>query len=134
MPTEATRLARGAVTLRRDDGGPFLVAGDPSSISRALANVIGNALRYGKEARVAVRQKDGSVEAVVDDRGPRDSGAAARHGFRRLPPRQVVAQPQDGRPGLGPTIALGIVEQHGGTIEITSLASSKWIKAKLAWV
>jgi signal transduction histidine kinase/CheY-like chemotaxis protein len=87
MPTEATRLARGAVTLRRDDGGPFLVAGDPSSLSRALANVIGNALRYGKEARVAVRQKDGSVEAVVDDRGPRDSGAAARRGFRRLPPR-----------------------------------------------
>ena len=45
MPTEATRLARGAVTLRRDDGGPFLVAGDPSS----LANVIGNApaLRQG---------------------------------------------------------------------------------------
>ena len=49
MPTEATRLARGAVTLRRDDGGPFLVAGDPSSLSRALANVIGNApaLRQG---------------------------------------------------------------------------------------
>jgi hypothetical protein len=42
-PTEAARLARGAVTLRRDDGGPFLVAGDPSSLSRALANVIGNA-------------------------------------------------------------------------------------------
>ncbi len=61
MATEATRLARGAVTLRRDDGGPFLVAGDPSSLSRALANVIGNAPRYGKEARVAARQKDGSV-------------------------------------------------------------------------
>ena len=64
MPTEATRLARGAVTLRRDDGGAFLVAGDPSSLSRALANVIGNALRYGKEARVPVRRDNADSLAV----------------------------------------------------------------------
>ena len=35
MPSEVTRLARCAVTLRRRDGGPFLVAGDPFSLSRA---------------------------------------------------------------------------------------------------
>ena len=66
---EAARMSGGTITLE-GDGGPLLVTGDPTSLSRALANVIGNALRYGKEAHLALRQSPRAIEIIVDDKGP----------------------------------------------------------------
>src|SRR6201999_3173850 len=43
---EAMRLAGGDVTVRQQGDGPFIVSGNRAALSRALANVIGNALRY----------------------------------------------------------------------------------------
>jgi len=63
-----------------------------SILALARANVIGNALRYGKEALPLVRQNDGSVEAMVVDKGP---------GIRALgrDAVSVIAHPQDGGNG-----------------------------------
>ena len=70
-----------------------------SILALARANVIGNALCYGKEALLRVRQKDGSVEAMVIDKGP-GIRALGRDGV------SIIAHPQDGGHGLGFTIAL----------------------------
>jgi len=115
---EAARLAGGAATLCRDSAGPFLVAGDPSSFSRALSNVIGNALRYGNEARVAVREKDLEVEVIVDDAGPGIPAAERDAVFAAFHRGESSRSRKTGGAGLGLTIALAVVERHGGSIEI----------------
>jgi two-component system, OmpR family, osmolarity sensor histidine kinase EnvZ len=67
---EAARLAGGEVVLHRLGSGPFLVSGDRSALSRALSNIIGNALGYRREACVWVQRTGGLVEVIIDDDGP----------------------------------------------------------------
>ena len=47
---EAARMTGGRITLKRESAGPFAVAGDRAALSRALSNIIANALRYGRVA------------------------------------------------------------------------------------
>jgi len=116
---EAARLAGGEVALHRLGGGPFLVSGDRSALSRALSNVIGNALRYGKQARVWMQRNRGMVEIVVDDDGPGIPQKDRRAVFTAFHRAESSRSRSTGGTGLGLAIVLGIVErQHGGAIEI----------------
>ena len=117
---EAARLAGGEVTLHRLGGGPFLVSGDRSALSRALSNIIGNALRYGTQARVWLQRSGGMIEVVVDDDGPGIAPADRRAVFTAFHRGESSRSRSTGGTGLGLAIALGIVErQHGGFIEVT---------------
>lgn len=40
------------------------------SMERALANLVGNALRYGNKARVSVKCSDKVLKLIVEDDGP----------------------------------------------------------------
>ena len=116
---EAARLAGGEVVLHRLGNGPFLVAGDRSALSRALSNIIGNAMRYGRQARVWVQRTGGSVEIVVDDEGPGIPLADRQAVFTAFHRAESSRNRSTGGTGLGLAIALGIIErQHGGSIEI----------------
>lgn len=114
---EAARMSGGTITLE-GDGGPLLVTGDPTSLSRALANVIGNALRYGKEAHLALRQSPRAIEIIVDDKGPGIPAAQRQAVFAAFHRGDASRSRDTGGTGLGLAITSGIVEQHGGSIEI----------------
>jgi len=116
---EAAQLAGGSVSLRREDEGPWLIHGDPVGVSRALGNVISNALRYGGEARVAVGRRGVHIVTTVDDRGPgipQPEREAVFVAFRR---GETSRSRETGGSGLGLAIARGVVERHGGTIAIS---------------
>jgi len=116
---EAARLAGGEVVLHRLGNGPFLVAGDRSALSRALSNIIGNAMRYGRQARVWVQRTGDSVEIVVDDEGPGIPLADRQAVFTAFHRAESSRNRSTGGTGLGLAIALEIIErQHGGSIEI----------------
>jgi two-component system, OmpR family, osmolarity sensor histidine kinase EnvZ len=120
---EAARLAGGDIVLHRLGSGPFFVAGDRSALSRALSNIIGNALRYGRQARVWVQNQgtgiNRMIEVVVDDDGPGIPPADRRAVFTAFHRAEASRNRATGGTGLGLAIALGIIErQHGGTIEI----------------
>lgn len=122
---EAARLAGGDVVLHRLGSGPFLVAGDRPALSRALSNIIGNALRYGRQARAWVQQNSGMIEIVIDDDGPGIPPADRRAVFTAFHRTESSRNRATGGTGLGLAIALGIIErQHGGTIEIADAPSS----------
>ena len=74
---EVARMTGGEITLDRDDLGSFFVAGDRSALSRALSNIIRNALRYGKVAHVVVRSHGDAAEVAADDEGIRHPALAA---------------------------------------------------------
>ncbi|MGA7807021.1 sensor histidine kinase [Bradyrhizobium sp.] len=117
---EAARLAGNEVVLHSLGRGPFLVAGDRAALSRALSNIIGNALRYGHRAQAWVQHRQGMVEVTVDDDGPGIPPADRQTVFRAFHRGEQSRNRATGGTGLGLAIARGIIErQHGGFIEIT---------------
>jgi two-component system sensor histidine kinase SenX3 len=99
------------------------VRGDASALRRVFQNLVGNAIKYGAEARwigVRARFTGGSVEVSVTDRGI--GIAAAEQGkifdpFYRAP--DVVAAQIQGA-GLGLSLVKRIVEAHGGHVSLES--------------
>lgn len=116
---EAMRLAGGDVTVRQQGHGPFIVSGDRAALSRALANIIGNALRYGGRARILIQQSKAMIEIVVDDDGPGIAAHEREAVFKAFHRAESSRNRATGGTGLGLAIAHGIIErQHGGSIAI----------------
>ncbi len=93
-----------------------------AALDRMLANLIGNALRYGRSADVSVTVQGEHVHVCVDDHGP------------GIPPDQLEAvfQPfyrvegsrsrETAGTGLGLYIARDLAERSGGTLTLANRA------------
>ncbi|MBK6886153.1 MAG: DUF4118 domain-containing protein [Tetrasphaera sp.] len=113
---ELGEAARGVVVDAPADLPP--VVADPALISRALVNIVANAVRYspgGRVPRVVVREAGDRVEVAVVDEGP---GIPPADRERAFVPFQRLGD-TDNRTGLGLGLALsrGLVEAMHGTIE-----------------
>jgi len=128
--TDLARLVDRAIELhaaepglkidRRIDPNLPPVPVDPDLVSRALKNVVANAVdavregavRTGLEPHIAIgaRTVDGMAEIEVADNGPGLSDESARHIFEPY----FTTKP-DGT-GLGMTLTYRIIVDHGGTI------------------
>jgi two-component system osmolarity sensor histidine kinase EnvZ len=115
---EAAQLAGGKVALTGDGDGPWLVHGDPVGVSRALGNIVGNALRYGGEARVTITRRGANIVTTVDDRGPGVPPAEREAVFSAFRRGEASRSRETGGSGLGLAIARSVVVRHGGTIAI----------------
>jgi signal transduction histidine kinase len=94
------------------------VNGDAAALTRAVQNLIANAIRHGKDgAWVGVRaERSGSGVAItVEDRGP---GVGARDLPHLFEPFYRGANAAARGTGLGLTIVRQIAETHGGTIDV----------------
>lgn len=88
----------------------------PHALSRALSNLIGNALRYGGHVWVRAGSRPDAVEILVDDDGPGippEKREQVFKAFQRLESSRNVAT---GGVGLGLTIARDIARGHGGDV------------------
>jgi signal transduction histidine kinase len=100
---------------------------DAARLERALANLVGNAVKYSAARRAAVtvtisRQQDTRGEwAVVEvqDRGIGIPAADLPHIFERFHRATNVSDRLPGT-GLGLAGAREVVEQHGGEIRVQS--------------
>ncbi len=92
---------------------------DPGLLERALANVIGNAVRFspdGMQPRVTAGTIDGVVDVRVVDRGP---GVPRDERDRLFVPFQRLGDSAQGDGvGLGLAVAKGFVEAMGGEVEV----------------
>jgi len=103
------------VDLRLPDPAPTLSL-RPMSIKRCLANLIGNARRYGRHVWIGLRHIPGAVEITVEDDGPgipADRREDVFRPFQRLDPSR---NPETGGVGLGLTIARDAARRHGGDV------------------
>ena len=99
------------------------VLGDRLALRRVIANLVDNALVYGKAAHLSIDADSEFVTMLVDDEGP------------GIPPdqRETVLEPfvrledsrnrSTGGAGLGLAVARSLVDAHGGTISITEAPS-----------
>ena len=96
---------------------PCTVRGDAERLSRAVTNVLGNALKWSPEGRaVEVSVAQGSV--VVRDHGPGIDEADLPLVFERFY-RSPAARGTAGS-GLGLAIVRHVVDAHGGSVEATN--------------
>lgn len=114
-----------------DAGQAVSLAGSKSAVlpgrrlalKRAFGNLIENALKYGKSARVTVVEHGDMVEVKIADDGPGIAPAdidRALAPFVRLEPSR---NPETGGFGLGLPIALAIIQGHEGKLTLTNGAS-----------
>jgi two-component system sensor histidine kinase MprB len=117
---EVERMRRHAAGIRFElEAERCSVHGDPERLGRAIANVLGNALKWSPEGgSVEVRVAEGTI--VVRDHGPGIDEADLPLVFERFY-RAPAARGLPGS-GLGLAIVRHVVEAHGGAAEAANAA------------
>lgn len=108
---------RARVLLTQD--GDVRVCADRLQLERVVQNLVDNALHHGPEpsaVEVTVARDGDHVTLSVRDHG----GGISEGGRERLFTRYGRGEPRRGSTGLGLWIVRGIVEGHGGTVEVDS--------------
>jgi two-component system, OmpR family, osmolarity sensor histidine kinase EnvZ len=138
---DAAAFAREAVADAVRGGGEAVFAGAegggrislrPMAVRRALDNLIGNALRYGRRAEVSVSVMDRSVRFTVEDDGP--GIPVAQRDLAMRPFARLDAARNQNRGtgvGLGLAIAADIARQHGGVLRLGESARLGGLRADL---
>ncbi|WP_054004748.1 ATP-binding protein [Cypionkella psychrotolerans] len=91
----------------------------PQAITRALENLIGNAVRHAKRVEVSLQVSDRVLRFIVEDDGPgiaKDRRDEALEPFKRLDPARNPNK--GGGVGLGLSIASDIARSHGGALRL----------------
>lgn len=103
--------------VHREETG--LMMARPVAVTRAVENLIGNAVHYGARAEVQVHLLPGQVRVRVEDDGPGIPEARreeAMRPFTRLDPSRN--QNTRSGVGLGLAIASDIARKHGGSVDL----------------
>lgn len=125
---DAAALVEAAVEEFRDTGQPVDFTGPdrlvatlrPTSIRRAVRNLIDNALKYGGSAQVSVAARQGHLDISIADSGPgipEAELACVTDPFYRLEPSRNRST---GGTGLGLALARTIAEAEGGRLELAN--------------
>ena len=101
---------------------PVIYECQPGALKRALTNLLGNAVKYGKRARAAINSTPRAMEITIDDEGPgipEDELARVFQPFYRV---ESSRSRETGGIGLGLAIALSVVQAHGGELKLSNRA------------
>ena len=90
----------------------------PTSLKRAIRNLIENAVAYGTRARVHLERKAEEVVIVIEDDGPGIPEADLERVFEPFVRLEESRSRETGGVGLGMAIARSIVRGHGGDVTL----------------
>jgi signal transduction histidine kinase len=95
-----------------------LVSADRDRVLQVLSNLIGNALKHARGTPIDIELRKNGKHAIiaVRDHGPGIEASALPHVFDRY----WHGRTKKGGAGLGLAIAKGIVDAHGGKIDVDS--------------
>jgi signal transduction histidine kinase len=102
----------------------------PALLRRALTNLVSNAVKYGKRARITLRLANGNPCILIDDEGP---GLPLDQLERVFDPFVRIDQSrgsETGGVGLGLSIARTIIRAHGGEVTLKNLPNG--LRAEVA--
>ncbi|HXA38114.1 MAG TPA: ATP-binding protein [Phenylobacterium sp.] len=102
------------------DGAPVTVDGDPVALQRLFSNLVDNAVKYGGEARIHVRQAEGAAVVEIADAGPGLSPDELGRVFQPFYRTDASRNLDNGGVGLGLPIARSTARAHGGDVELMS--------------
>lgn len=129
QPTELLALVQSLADDFAETGQPVVVQGrllvastEPTTLRRAVGNLVGNALRHAGDASVTVHADGGVPCIAVDDHGPGIPEAELQRmlePFARLDPSRSR---QTGGAGLGLHIARTLLQAQGATLTLANRA------------
>lgn len=99
---------------------PVILDCQPGGLRRAIVNLLDNAVKYGKSARVALTVSPDAIRIVIDDDG---SGIPEAELPKVFEPFYRVEQSrgrETGGVGLGLAIARSIAQAHGGQVTLAN--------------
>lgn len=121
---EARHLAQGQ-RFEISELAPTIVTGDPDRLKQLFLNLVDNAIKYTPPTgriSASLRTANGYAEVVIRDTGIGIASADLPHVFERFYRAEPARSRDPGGTGLGLPIARWIADQHGGTIELASVA------------
>jgi signal transduction histidine kinase len=124
--TDVTALVQSLVDDMADAGldvtmapaEPVQLTGQPAALKRALTNLIDNAVKYGKRARLSLTETPAGVTIAIDDDGPGIPEDELQRVFQPFYRVESSRSRDTGGVGLGLAIAQAVVEAQGGTLTL----------------
>lgn len=117
-------VADDAATLGADveieEGEPLAVDGDPVALQRLFGNLVDNAVKYGRSARIRVRREGETAVVTIADAGPGLSPEELEQAFQPFYRADASRNLDQGGVGLGLPIARSTARAHGGEVELAS--------------
>ena len=92
----------------------------PTALTRAIRNLLENAVRYGARARVRLAGDAQRIAIVVEDDGPGIPEAEVEAAFAPFVRLEGSRSPETGGIGLGLAIARSIARAHGGDVTLAN--------------
>ncbi len=96
------------------------VEAQPIALKRAVANLVENAVVYGKRARVRLTETPEEFAIVIEDDGPGIPEAELERVFRPFYRLETSRNRDSGGAGLGLAIARSVVRSQGGDIALAN--------------
>jgi len=90
----------------------------PVAMERALVNLVRNAERYGSHVLLFLRKEEERLVVRIEDDGPGIAEHQMRDVFKPFFRGDAARDTEHGHVGLGLSIALDIVQAHGGDIAL----------------
>jgi signal transduction histidine kinase len=126
QPTDVDALVRSLQADIQETGGAVEVEGAarkpyparPQALKRCLANVLDNAVKHAKAARVSIEDSEGQLVLRVLDEGPGLPESALERVFEPFYRLEESRNRDTGGTGLGLSIARSIAVSHGGTLKL----------------
>ena len=97
------------------------ISGQPKALGRVFSNLIGNAIKYGFQARVALQISPKEIIIEITDRGPGIPEEELENVFKPFYRLEKSRNRQTGGSGLGLSIARSVIDLHKGQIDLVNL-------------
>jgi two-component system osmolarity sensor histidine kinase EnvZ len=98
--------------------GDAKIVARPAAIKRLLANLVGNAQRYGKRIELSAVNDGAMMTINIDDDGPGIPVERREEAFRPFYRLDDSRRQDEGNSGLGLAIARDIARAHGGDLTL----------------
>ena len=106
--------------------------GRPLALKRAFSNLVGNALKYGKAARVRLRPSErGLIRIDLEDDGPGIPPGELDRVFEPFHRVETSRNRATGGTGLGLAIARNAIRAHGGDITLANRPGGAGLTASI---
>ena len=113
-------MADAGLPVTMEPAEPVVLECQPGGLRRAVTNLLDNAVKYGKSARVGLLASPAEVEIMVEDEGPGIPDAELRRVFEPFYRLEQSRSRETGGTGLGLAIAQSIAEAHGGQVTLAN--------------